>query len=309
MTEHFEGGGDKTVIKLQTLNRYLWTYTTIVGEYWNKFWYVDTHSGSGMTWLPRYGVEVDGSAVRAIENYGDKFDRFYLYENDPEHFELLIETLENRFDLSFFRREPSGSRPFTKAGCNDPWIRVFQTDCNEGVPWLVEESGGYAHWLVFIDPARITHLNKGLMKALVSRGNTDILTTCLTSGMHRAGSADHAEDSVARMGGEEYEANSLDDGVRWYRGTIEELDGYETISRKTFDEHDKRSRLDLVFASTSDAAISAMNDIFTSPNLRDDITEEISEVRKDNGQQGLESYDFTFIDPDADSSQSGLSDF
>lgn len=74
-------------------------------------------------------------------------------------------------------------------------------------------------------------------------------------------------------------------------------------------EHDKRFRLDLVFASANDTARNAMSDIFTKPDLRNSITTEISEVRGTNGQQGLENYDVKFIDPDSDNSQSGLFDF
>lgn len=274
-----------------------------------EVWYVDTHSGSGKTWLDRYGVEVDGSTIRAIENYRNKFDRFYFYEKNPDRFDLLVETLEDRFDLSLFRSEPSDNRPFLVAGCKDPRIRIFRTDSNEGVPWLVENAGENNHWFVFIDPAKVTHLEERTTKAVISRGNTDLLITLLTSGVHRAGSADHAKDSVTRMSGEGYHADSLDEAVRWYRDTIENVGEYETISREIISEHDKRVRLDLVFASANDAAIGAMNDIFTKSDLRNSITREISEVRKSDGQQGLESYDVNFIDPDSDSSQSGLSDF
>lgn len=298
------------MIKLQTLNSYLWTYTTIMENRWPwDIWYVDTHSGSGKTWLDRYGVEVDGSAIRTIENYRDKFSRFYLYEKDSDRFNLLVETLEDRFDISFFIRESSNNRPFPMASCQDPRIRIFQTDCNEGVPWLVEHAGNKNHWFVFIDPAKVTHLEERTTKSVVSRENTDILITLLTSGVHRAGSADHAKDSVARMSGERYHADSLDEAVHWYRDIIENTGEYKTISRKMISENNKRTRLDLVFASANDAAINAISDIFTKPDLKNSITREISKVRKDDGQQGLENYNINFVNPDSDSSQSGLSDF
>lgn len=311
MSNHFKGSGDKTVIKLQILEKYLEVYTTILEKrwLWGDLWYVDTHSGSGKAWLDRYGVEVDGSAIRAIENHRDNFDRFYFYEKSSDKFDLLVRTLEDRFDISFFRSEPSDDRPFFMAGCDSPRIRIFQTDCNKGVPRLAKRASKSNHWFVFIDPAKVTHLEEETTKAVVTRGKTDILITLLTSGVHRAGSADHAKDSVARMSGEGYHADSLDGAVQWYRDTIEKAGEYKTVSRETRSEHDKRVRFDLVFASANCDAIRIMKDIFTNPNLKNGITSEISEVRKSHGQQGLGSYDVTFIDPDDDSSQTGLSDF
>lgn len=311
MPEHFTGGGDKTVIKLQILERYLEEYINIMKDNWSwgEIWYVDTHSGSGKTRLDRYGVEVDGSAIRAIENHRGEFDRFYFYEKKSDRFDLLVRTLEERFNISFRRSGPTDDRPFPMAGCDDPRIRIFQTDCNEGVPWLVKWSNKSNHWFVFIDPAKVTHLEKATTEAVVTRANTDILITLLTSGVHRAGSADHARDSVVRMGGGGDQADSLDGVVQRYRDTIEELGDYKTISRETRSEHDKRVRFDLVFASANCTAIRIMDHIFTKANLKNDITAEISRVRRSHGQQGLENYEVTFIDPDSDSSQKGLSDY
>lgn len=309
MSKHFKGGGDKTVMKLQTLNKYLGSYTTIMNKRWSgNIWYVDTHSGSGKTWLERYGVEVNGSAIRAIKNYQDSFDRFYLYEKDPDRFSLLVKTLEDEFDISFSLSDSSNRRPFQMAGCDNPRIRIFQTDCNKGVPWLAERANENNHWFVFIDPAKITHLEKKTVESVVSRGHADILITLLTSGVHRAGSADHAKDSVVRMSGEEYDASSLEGAVQWYRDIIEKSGKYRTVSREIRSQHDKRVRLDLVFASAKNVAINVMNDIFTK-SLKDSITEEISDVRKSDGQQGLESYDISFVDPDSDDTQSSLSEF
>lgn len=78
MTEHFDGGNLKTAAKLVILEEYLDVYTTIMNVNWGgEKWYIDTHAGTGRTKLDDLGVTIDGSAIIALDNYTDSFDRFY----------------------------------------------------------------------------------------------------------------------------------------------------------------------------------------------------------------------------------------
>lgn len=88
MTKHFSGGDLKTAAKLVILEEYLNVYTTIMDANWDwgGLWYVDTHAGTGKTHIDEKGINIDGSAIRAIEGHQDTFDRFYLYELDEENF-------------------------------------------------------------------------------------------------------------------------------------------------------------------------------------------------------------------------------
>ncbi|MFB6103340.1 MAG: hypothetical protein ABEJ73_12360, partial [Haloplanus sp.] len=84
MTEHFSGGSLKTAAKLVILEEYLDAYTTIMDANWeNEVWYVDTHAGTGRTVIDEYGTTIDGSAIRAIENYQDSFDGLYVFTPRP----------------------------------------------------------------------------------------------------------------------------------------------------------------------------------------------------------------------------------
>lgn len=183
MTEHFPGGSLKTVAKLIILEEYLDIYTDILGggTWKSGLWYIDTHAGTGMTKIDESGRLVDGSAVRAIGQYQDDFDRFYLYEVETSHFELLHKTLARRFDIDFeVRPTKIPDEDFMVARSKDPEVIIMQMDSNNGVQKLVEFEQKGSHWFTFIDPKGLT-ARKDTIDALRKRGNIDILINYQTT--------------------------------------------------------------------------------------------------------------------------------
>lgn len=194
---------------------------------------------------------------------------------------------------------------FDIAKCNNPYIRILQTDSNEGVRWLTKKANNRSHWMVFMDPAGVKDLRKETIQALTDRGNSDILINFQTTGVSRAAGADHSKERVTELGGGDWpEDGNRDEYVRWFKEFIETDSNYKTTSRKVVAEGDKRSRFDLIFASAHKNALRIMDEIMSS-KLREEITDEISAMRKEHGQQGLENYDIQYTEHD----QHSLFDF
>lgn len=123
-TEYYSGGGEKTVAKTVILDKYLWSYLSIMKENWGgEKWYVDTHAGTGFT--TEMGVDIPGSALRALSH---DFDRYYFYEKDPDHFETLVQTIESETNAEF-SMGTVGDRSDPRAYCDDPRICVMNMDC------------------------------------------------------------------------------------------------------------------------------------------------------------------------------------
>lgn len=272
MPEHFSGGDLKTAAKLVILEEYLDVYTTILDANWEwgDLWYVDTHAGTGKTHIDERGIDIDGSAIRAIDQYGDSFDKFYLYEIDEDHFHTLHETLSERFGIEF-DVSPAGisGEDFLVARSNDPYIRIMQMDSNRGVEFLADNSNNTSHWLTFIDPKGLT-AKRSTLDTLLRRGNIDILLTYQTSGIMRSAAAEHAQDAVRRtMGDDDWpNAGSRDEYVEIYKEKLEENEEIRPVKTKQLESpNDRRCRFDLVFACTNDDARNAMDDIMNQNRL------------------------------------------
>ena len=317
MADHYSGGGDKTVAKLVTLEKYVNAYIAIMKEHWgNAPWYIDTHAGTGLVDMEKYGAEVPGSAVRIVEKHRDDFGRFYFYESDEENFDALKATLAEEFELTFETWETDAG--FLVAKSSDPRIMLLRTNSNEGIQWLSRKANRNAHWFVFMDPEAVIDLEMEAISAVIGRGNTDVLINFQTTGAHRAAGWEPSRGTVKRLGGAEpLEDGSLDDEVLWFRGNIEDSTEYNTVSRKTVSETGQGHRFDLVFASGHEVAISIMSDIM-GKSLKKEIAEEIREHRSASGQQGLENWwEIEFIEHGHDTEseskrgndQSGLGDF
>lgn len=317
MADHYKGGGDKTVAKLVTLEKYVNAYIAIIKEHWgNNPWYIDTHAGTGLVDMEKYGAKVPGSAVRIIENHYDDFGRFYFYESDAESFDALKNTLAEEFELTFDTWENDAG--FLVAKSTDPRIMLFRTNSNEGIQWLSREANPNPHWFVFMDPETVTDLEMEAISAVIDRGNTDVLINFQTTGAHRAAGWEPSRNAVKRLGGAEpLKDGTLDDEVLWFRENIEDSTNYRTVSRKTISETDQGHRFDLVFTSGHEVAINIMSDIMDK-SLKKEIAEEIREHRSESGQQGLENWwEIEFIEHGYDTEsesergddQSGLSDF
>ncbi|WP_420183090.1 three-Cys-motif partner protein TcmP (plasmid) [Haloarcula sp. KBTZ06] len=287
MCEHFSGGDLKTAAKLVILEEYLDVYTTILDSNWDDdLWYVDTHAGTGKTHIDERGIDLDGSAIRSIEHYQDFFDRFYFYELDEDHFHTLHETLANRFGLSF-DVGPVGveDEDFLVARCDDPYIRIMQTDSNDGVSFLANHANNSAHWMTFIDPKGLT-AKRSTLDTVLERGNVDIILNYQTTGVMRSAAAEHAHDAVRRtMGDDDWpEAGSNDDYIRIYKEKLEENEEIRPVlSKRLVSPDDERCRFDLVFACTNDGARSAMDDIMNQDELWEKASEEM-------GQSGLSGF-------------------
>lgn len=289
MTQHYSGGSDKTIAKLVILDKYLWSYLKIVGQWDCDVWYVDTHSGTGYTLLEDYDVEVPGSTLRALDH---DFDRYYFYEKDPDHFELLAETIESELDIEMSRSEIPDEGIQT-ATADKPCIRVLNTDCNSGVKWLVNNSREYVPWFVFIDPERLS-VDVDLVERLIQRGNTDILLNFQTTAYRRSGAknADHAHGAVENGMGEEWPVDGSDDDfVEAFKQQVVSPTDYAATSRKMVSEGSKQWRYDLIFASGAGVAEKIMTDIMRN-RLRKEVMDEIKQARRDSSrsQRGLETY-------------------
>ncbi|WP_162354513.1 three-Cys-motif partner protein TcmP [Natrialba swarupiae] len=285
MSNHFSGGDLKTAAKLVILEEYLDVYTTILDSNWEwgGLWYVDTHSGTGKTHIDEKGIDIDGSAIRAIEDYQESFDKFYLYELDEDHFHTLHETLAKRFDLTFdVGPVDTPDEDFLVARCDDPYIRIMQMDSNEGVSFLADHANNRAHWFTFIDPKGLT-AKRSTLDTLLDRGNVDILLNYQTTGVMRSAAAEHAHGAVRRtMGDDDWpEAGSREEYVQIYKEKLEENKEIQPVLTKGLESpDDKRCRFDLIFACTNDGARSAMESIMDQDTLWEKAHDEF-------GQSGL----------------------
>lgn len=284
MSSHFTGGNLKTVAKLLILEWYLEQYVNIMEKNWDEYWYVDTHAGTGRTECDN-GKLVDGSAIRVIESYGDKFDRFYFYELNEDHFRTLVETLSNRFGLDFeVIQTPEGS---LLARNDKPYIRILQKDSNEGVSWLTENARSDTHWFTFVDPKGLT-VKKSTLDSLIERGNMDILINYQTSGVMRnaAESATHAHGAVTRtLGDDDWPTDgSGDDYVSLYKEALEQNQDWEVRTKNMQDPRDPSYRFDLVFASANETGVRIMEYIMDE---RDDLWEKASD---ELGQSGFSQF-------------------
>jgi three-Cys-motif partner protein len=146
--EYYSGGGEKTVARTVILSKYLTAYLNIMKKHWSgEKWYVDTHAGTGFT--RELGVNIPGSALRALDH---DFDRFYFYEKNTGNFETLIETLNAETEASLTKGEVEG---IPMAYGQDPYVRIMNMNCNQGVKYLVRNGGRNAHWFTFVDPEKL----------------------------------------------------------------------------------------------------------------------------------------------------------
>lgn len=311
--DYYSGGGEKTVAKTVILDKYLKSYLSIMKKHWGgEKWYVDTHAGTGFT--NEMGVNIPGSTLRALDH---DFDRYYFYEKEEDHFDLLIETLEQETEASFLHGTVSGGDD-RRAYCNDPRISVVNMDCNKGVRFLTRHSNSNSHWFTFVDPEKFS-VERELMENLCNRGNMDILFNFQTTAFFRnAGdNAEHSHDKVATNLGDNFPVDgSHDELVNFYKKDVFEELGWKSESRKMVSEGSNEWRYDLIFASQNETAVGIIEDIFNS-DLKNDVTNEIRDWRDKSSvdQSGLS----TFIrigshsddeeETDTDESQSSLDEF
>jgi three-Cys-motif partner protein len=289
MTEHFSGGDLKTAAKLVILDEYLDVYTTIMDKNWRgEKWYIDSHAGTGKTEVNDNGVTIDGSAILAIENYADSFDRFYLYELDEDHFHKLHETLSDRFGIEFDVYPTAvDDEDFLVARCDDPYIRIMQMDSNRGATFLADNANDHHHWFVFIDPKGLT-AKKATLDTLIERSNMDILVTYQTTGVLRSAAegAEHAHGAVTRtMGDDDWpSAATAEEYVQVYKEKLEENESIAPVKTKELvSPNDARQRFDLVFACTNDRVREIMEEIMEQDSLWEKASERM-------GQPGLSGF-------------------
>lgn len=310
MSEYYSGGGEKTVAKAVILEKYISAYLNIMTkpDNWRgPKWYVDTHSGTGFT--SEYEVPIPGSVLRALDH---DFDRFYFYELNGDRFQTLCDTIEDELGASFRFGELPDGQPV--ACIDEPYVRVMNMDCNEGVKFLVSESNPHAHWFTFVDPEQLT-VDIDLFKKLLRRGKMDILYNFQTSGFVRntADGAEHSRDKVERNLGEDYPENATaDEHVQDFKESVIEDMGWKAASRKMVSEGSNPWRYDLIFASQNATGVKIMDDIMDR-SLKEEVAEEIRQWRAESslGQAGLENFyitDHEEGEPD-DDGQSSLRDF
>lgn len=288
-SNHYQGGGEKTVIKSIILKKYIRAYLSIMDSNWkgNKC-YVGTHSGTGYT--VAHDVTIPGSAKRALD---EDFDRYYFYEKNPENFEKLVNTINELIDESInietvTRPETGEIKCATSENAN---IQVTNTDCNKGVRRLVDSTSQQNHWLVFIDPEGFS-VNRKLVEQLLKRGNVDLFINFQTTGIYR--NLSEYESRVEFTIGENYPREAdMDALVKWYKEDLFEQNGYSTRS-KELTSKGNNWRYDLIFASEADVANKIVNQIFDG-GLSKEATDLIVEHRDGNecNQLGLENFDIS----------------
>lgn len=287
-SSHFPGGSQKTAAKLVILDECLDIYTTIMDANWKKErWYVDTHAGTGRTIVTDSGQLIDGSAILAIEKYSESFERFYFYELKPDNFQLLHETLAERFGIEFEVRPTlvDGEDFMVARHYGDPKIVIMQLDSNDGVSFLAEKADPHKHWFVFMDPKGLT-AKKETLDTLIDRGNCDILITYQTSGVMRSAAegAEHAHDAVTRtLGDDGWETGGDDDDyVRQFKEKLEENDEIDrVVTKELVSRSDKRHRFDLVFACQNARVTGIVEEIMTQDGLWEKAAEKMGDTTLD----------------------------
>lgn len=305
-SEFYSGGGEKTVAKLVILEKYIQAYLTVMDSQWRgENWYVDTHSGTGFS--EEFGVPLPGSTLRALSH---DFDRYYFYEEDDEHFEILCDVIESDLDVHLWKNlEPDEGPP--RAGCEDPYLQIANTDCNDGVIWLIENANSHAHWFTFVDPERMS-ASLELMATLLRRGNMDILLNFQTDAYLRNATtgADHSHDKVD---------NSLPDGwpvdadadeyVEFYKEEVFEEQGWMARSETMVSEGSNGWRYDLIFGSENATAIKIIGDIM-GKSVKQDVFDEIEYYRENgSGQSSLADLHIEGVEGDDAAGQSSLGQF
>ena len=290
MTDHFEVSDLKTAAKIVILEEYIDIYTTIMDSNWSgERWYIDSHAGTGRTKIRDYDTTIDGSTIVALDNHTDSFDKFYFYELDGASFEKLHETIADKFGYEFeVGPVRSEGEDFTVARCDDPYIRIMQTDSNKGMQFLADHSNRNNHWFVFVDPKGLT-AKRSTLDTLIDRSNLDLLVTYQTSGAHRnAGDdANHAHDAMERtMGDEDWpDTDDRNDIAEAYKEKLEENESIRPVKKKELvNPNDKRMRFDLVFACENETAREIMKeDIMDQDGLWNKANDKV-------GQSGLDGF-------------------
>lgn len=309
--QNYSGGGEKTVAKLVILEKYINAYLSIMNnpDNWaGPTWYVDTHAGTGYS--NEFDTLIPGSTLRALSH---DFDKYYFYEVNSDRYNLLVENLEDHLNEQFWRN-PSPNEGPPRAGCEDPTIRVMNDDSNDGVIWLVKQANSHSHWFTFVDPEKFT-VTFDLMETLRRRGNMDILFNFQTDAFFRNASpdAEHSHELVTEGLGPDWPIDAgPDELVEHYKQTVYEDQGWIARSRKMVSEGSNPWRYDLIFSSKSNTADGIMGDIFGSPNIKTDVTNEITKYRnqRDGGQKSLNWIQIDTHDGEDDGDpQAGLDDF
>lgn len=293
MSNHFEGGGLKTAGKLLILDKYLPAYLKIMKRNWNNdIWYVDTNSGTGKTWVD--DVLLDGSALTALTIEEHSFDQYHLFENDRNHFNSLVETIESEIGVEV-TIDPVATEnfDFLVARSRNPRIEIYNTDSNQWVRHLAQKSDPQNHWFSFLDPGGM-ELDMDTVDALVTRDNMDLLINFQVSGIHRSAAADHALPAAERVIGiEDLDAEdmSIDDWTEMYCNRLQDgRDDWKVISKKMVDHKDRRNRFDMVFAARNKTARKIIRDIWNHDNFWPDARQFIEEEREGDQQTNLGNF-------------------
>lgn len=277
----------KTAAKLVVLEETLDIYTTIIRNNWSvKPWYIDTHAGTGLTDVTD-DITIEGSTCIALEKHAEDFDRFYFYELDESHFQKLHNNLTDQFGYDFdISPVKVSGHDFLVARHEDPYIRIMNTDSNQGVQFLANHTSNGPHWFVFIDPKGLT-ARRETLDELIDRGDVDILLNYQSEGVMRSAASDHSKGAVTRQHGDNDwpDAGSPDEYVEAYREKLEENEAVAPVVSAPFENPSGDGmRFDLVFACQNDR----VTDIIEGRMTQEDLWEKARE--KMGHQTGLSDF-------------------
>lgn len=298
MSGHYNASDLKTAGKLYIMEEYLPAYLNIIHEHRDHIVYVDTHAGTGKSKVLDGSVTLRGSALLALfkETKGG-FDEFVLFERDQENFELLAETIESEYGVSFsFDRLSWGSDSFRYAIDSKSEIAIFQMDSNAGVRYLAfERDRDGHHWFTFVDPERLRDLLRETVDTLIERGEMDLLINFHTTGVKRSVAGDHSRERAKMYTGIDDLApgQTLQDYADAYCDHLNQANpGWQAIHKPMEDPLNPNYQFDMVFTSANDTARKIVRQIWNKENFWSEVREYMEGQRDDDdpSQSGLDSF-------------------
>jgi three-Cys-motif partner protein len=152
----YESGGEWSIIKLLANLRFIEIYTKIIKAprqqaFFDKMYYIDLLSGSGLCKIGKKGDIIAGSALLACTHCYNPFDKYFFVEQDPTRAEALRERIK------------TVTQDFSLYNCN----------CNSCINEIMTEIGERDHYLAYIDCEGLD-VSWLTMQALLAK-NGDIL--------------------------------------------------------------------------------------------------------------------------------------
>lgn len=194
-------------------------FVPIFRKYFKKFYYIDTHCGTGLIKFSEPELENErfpGSALVGLFKNTDKtFSEYHLFDDDNES----INVLKNRIKRL---EDEIGSKKIT----------VSKQEFAESVKTIQNLNGFQKAFLVVIDPIGFKEIKWELMKKILSIDTADIIFTFMTHVVARHRSNSTLDNSYGESLSEFYGDNSWQEATKGeelmkiYRNKIQKFKTY-----------------------------------------------------------------------------------